>query len=117
MTSALAPETAAASGRDAASSPTRGQPAEYLIVLSLLAFSFMLFQMSVLREIRHLLSTLFTLTPFLFSAVIFFIGLGSYAARQVSTASHWRSKPVSDIGKGLASAFWRIISTNSGRSS
>jgi spermidine synthase len=59
------------------------RPAEYLIVLSLLAFSFMLFQMSVLREIRHTLSTLFTLTPFLFSAVIFFIGVGSLAARRV----------------------------------
>jgi predicted membrane-bound spermidine synthase len=52
-----------------------------------LAFAFMLFQMSVLREIRHTLSTLFTLTPFLFSTVIFFIGLGSWAARQVSTGT------------------------------
>lgn len=43
--------------------------------------------MSVLREIRHTLSTLFTLTPFLFSAVIFFIGVGSYAARRVSTGT------------------------------
>lgn len=68
-------------------SAPRGRPAEYLIVLSLLAFSFMLFQMSVLREIRHTLSTLFTLTPFLFSAVIFFIGVGSYAARHVSAGT------------------------------
>ncbi len=60
--------------------PARERPAEYLVVLSLLAFSFMLFQLSVLREIRHTLSTLFTLTPFLFSAVIFFIGLGSCLA-------------------------------------
>src|SRR5947209_15465972 len=60
---------------------------EYFLVLALLAFSFMLFQMSVLREIRHTLSTLFTLTPFLFSTVIFFIGVGSCAARQISTGT------------------------------
>ena len=63
------------------------RPAEYLVVLSLLAFSFMLFQLSVLREIRHTLSTLFTLTPFLFSTVILFIGLGSCAARLVTTGT------------------------------
>jgi len=68
--------------------PTGPTPrTEYFVVLSLLAFSFMLFQMSVLREIRHTLSTLFTLTPFLFSTVIFFIGVGSCAARQVSTGT------------------------------
>ena len=61
----------------------RTQPAEYLAVLSLLAFSFMLFQLSVLRELRYTLSTLFTLTPFVFSAVIFLIGLGSCAGRWV----------------------------------
>jgi len=65
----------------------RTRPAEYLVVLSLLAFSFMLFQLSVLREIRHTLSTLFTLTPFLFSTVILFIGLGSCAARLVTTGT------------------------------
>ena len=64
------------------SAPTK-RPAEYLVVLSLLAFSFMLFQMSVLRELRYTLSTLFTLTPFVFSAVIFLIGLGSCVARWV----------------------------------
>lgn len=80
-------ETSGRGGRDAAPSPPARRPAEYLIVLSLLAFAFMLFQMSVLREIRHTLSTLFTLTPFLFSAVIFFIGVGSYAARHVSAGT------------------------------
>jgi spermidine synthase len=59
------------------------QRVQYLVVLSLLAFSFMLFQMSVLREMRYTLSTLFTLTPFVFSAVIFLIGLGSCAGRYV----------------------------------
>lgn len=63
------------------------RPAPYLAVLSLLAFSFMLFQLSVLREIRHTLSTLFTLTPFLFSTVIFFIGVGSWLARRVPTGT------------------------------
>jgi spermidine synthase len=57
------------------------------VVLSLLAFAFMLFQLGVLREIRHTLSTLFTLTPFLFSAVIFFIGVGSAVARHLSVDS------------------------------
>jgi predicted membrane-bound spermidine synthase len=47
----------------------------------------MLVQLAVLREIRHTLSTLFTLTPFLFSAVIFFMGIGSWAARRVSADS------------------------------
>ena len=47
----------------------------------------MLFQLSVLREIRHTLSTLFTLTPFLFSVVILFIGLGSCAARIVDAGT------------------------------
>lgn len=87
MSTILAPETPAAAGRASAASSTDKRPTEYLIVLSLLAFSFMLFQMSVLREIRHTLSTLFTLTPFLFSAVIFFIGVGSYMARRVSTGT------------------------------
>ncbi len=43
--------------------------------------------MSVLREIRYTLSTLFTLTPFLFSTVILFIGLGACAARQASMST------------------------------
>ena len=47
----------------------------------------MLFQMSVLREIRHTLSTLFTLTPFLFSTVVLFIGLGSWAAPRGATGT------------------------------
>ena len=63
------------------------RPGPYLVVLSLLAFAFMLFQLSVLREIRHTLSTLFTLTPFLFSTVIFFIGLGSWLARRLPADS------------------------------
>jgi spermidine synthase len=57
------------------------------VILSALAFAFMLFQLSVLREIRHTLSTLFTLTPFLFSTVILFIGLGSCVARLVTTGT------------------------------
>lgn len=55
----------------------------YLAILSLLAAGFMLFQIAVLRELRFQLSTLFTLTPFLFSSVIIFIGIGSIAARLV----------------------------------
>ena len=52
----------------------------YLTTLFLLAVSFMLFQMAVLRELRFQLSALFTLTPFLFSSVIVAIGLGSLGA-------------------------------------
>ncbi len=59
----------------------------YLAVLSLLALSFMIFQIAVLRELRFQLSTIFTLTPFLFSSVIAFIGLGSLAAGRVTWAS------------------------------
>ena len=47
----------------------------------------MLFQLSVLREIRHTLSTLFTLTPFLFSTVILFIGFGSCAAAGIGAGT------------------------------
>ncbi|HMH49187.1 MAG TPA: hypothetical protein VK548_03065 [Candidatus Acidoferrum sp.] len=81
----MAPRRADAGATALSSTPSR--PTEYLVVLSLLAFSFMLFQLSVLREIRHTLSTLFTLTPFLFSTVILFIGLGSCAARLVATGT------------------------------
>jgi hypothetical protein len=59
----------------------RGRPI-YLVVLGLLALSFMIFQIAVLRELRFQLSTIFTLTPFLFSAVITFIGLGSLPGRR-----------------------------------
>ena len=56
----------------------------YLVVLSLLAASFMIFQVGVLRELRFQLNTIFTLAPFLFSSVIAFIGLGSLAARWIT---------------------------------
>lgn len=56
----------------------------YLTTLSLLAASFMVFQIAVLRELRFQLNTIFTLAPFLFSSVITFIGLGSFASRWVT---------------------------------
>jgi len=56
----------------------------YLLVLSLLAASFMLFQISLLRELRFQLNTVFTLTPFLFGSVIALIGAGSLAAGWMS---------------------------------
>ncbi|HEV8310942.1 MAG TPA: hypothetical protein VGW35_25045 [Methylomirabilota bacterium] len=59
----------------------------YLTILSLLALSFMLFQIAVLRELRFQLSTIFTLTPFLFSGVLVCIGLGSLAAGRVRSTS------------------------------
>ncbi len=57
----------------------------YLLVLSLLAASFMIFQIAVLRELRFQLNTIFTLAPFLFSSVILFMGLGSLEA----SAARW----------------------------
>ncbi len=59
----------------------------YLTVLALLALSFMVFQIAVLRELRFQLSTIFTLTPFLFSSVIAFIGLGSLCAGRITWSS------------------------------
>jgi spermidine synthase len=59
----------------------------YLGVLALLAVSFMLFQIAVLRELRFQLSTVFTLTPFLFSGVVACIGLGSLAAERIGPTS------------------------------
>jgi hypothetical protein len=56
----------------------------YLLILSLLAGSFMVFQIGLLRELRFQLNTIFTLAPFLVSSVIAFIGLGSFAARWVT---------------------------------
>ena len=58
-----------------------------LTILSLLAVSFMIFQIAVLRELRFQLSTIFTLTPFLFSSVVVFIGLGSLAAGRIRSGS------------------------------
>jgi hypothetical protein len=49
--------------------------------------SFMLFQIALLRELRFQLTTIFTLTPFLFSSVILWIALGSLAATRVSSGS------------------------------
>jgi SAM-dependent methyltransferase len=54
------------------------------MILSLLAGSFMVFQIGLLRELRFQLNTIFTLAPFLVSSVIAFIGLGSFAARWVT---------------------------------
>jgi spermidine synthase len=56
---------------------------KYLLVLSLLAAAFMVFQIGVLRELRFQLNTIFTLAPFLFSSVIMFIGLGSLSSRWI----------------------------------
>ncbi|MFN7971794.1 MAG: hypothetical protein U0166_05525 [Acidobacteriota bacterium] len=53
-----------------------------LVLLSLLATSFMLYQVAVLRELRFQLSTVYALTPFLFSSVLVFIGLGSLVAER-----------------------------------
>lgn len=61
----------------------------HLLNLSLLAMSFMLFQVALLRELRFQLTTLFTLTPFLFSSVILWIALGSLAAAKIR--SHVRT--------------------------
>ncbi len=47
----------------------------------------MIFQIAVLRELRFQLSTIFTLTPFLFSSVVVFIGLGSLAAGRLRSGS------------------------------
>lgn len=69
----------------------------YLAVLSLLALSFMIFQIAVLRELRFQLSTIFTLTPFLFSSVIAFIGLGSLFAGRVT----WVAERVLTWGAAL----------------
>jgi spermidine synthase len=80
---ATAPTSPAATG-PIASVSARGP---YLTILSLLAVSFMLFQIAVLRELRYQLSTVFTLTPFLFSGVLAFIGLGSLAAGRIAQHS------------------------------
>jgi predicted membrane-bound spermidine synthase len=49
----------------------------------MLAVSFMLFQIALLRELRFQLTTLFTLTPFLFSSVIVWIAIGSLCAGRI----------------------------------
>ena len=60
---------------------------QYLAVLALLGASFMLFQIGVLRELRFQLSSIFTLTPFLFSSVVVLIGLGSLAAKRLEMST------------------------------
>jgi predicted membrane-bound spermidine synthase len=68
--------------------PSSGKaPATYLAVLSLLAAAFMLFQLAVLRELRFQLTTSFSLTPFLFSSIIFFIAIGSLFATRIQATS------------------------------
>ncbi len=47
------------------------------------AFTLMLFQIALLRELRYQVSAYYTLAPFLFSAVVVFIGLGSLLSRLV----------------------------------
>jgi predicted membrane-bound spermidine synthase len=49
----------------------------------MLAVAFMLFQIALLRELRFQLTTLFTLTPFLFSSVIVWIAVGSLCASRI----------------------------------
>lgn len=78
------PESPSPTGA-AASAPRRW---EYLAILCLLAASLMIFQIAVLRELRFQLTTLFTLTPFLFSSVIAFVGFGSLAASRITVGSH-----------------------------
>ncbi len=63
-------------------------PRVYLIILSLLAASFMVFQIAILRELRFQLNTIFTLAPFLFSSVLILIGLGSLSARRIKGSGH-----------------------------
>lgn len=65
-----------------------GNRSTFLVILSLLASSFMIFQIGVLRELRFQLNTIFTLAPFLFSSVLAFIGLGSLSARWISGSMH-----------------------------
>lgn len=49
----------------------------YLGVIFFLGLGFMAFQISILRELRFQVSTLFIIGPLLFSAVLIFIGFGS----------------------------------------
>jgi hypothetical protein len=62
--------------RHGTSVPARSTRTLYLGILALLAVAFMVYQMALLRELRFQLTTLFTLTPFLFSTVVFCIALG-----------------------------------------
>jgi hypothetical protein len=71
-------------------SPGESRPASVvssLAVLSILAMSFMLYQIALLRELRFQLMTLFTLAPFLFSSVIACIAAGSLCARRLGDGS------------------------------
>jgi spermidine synthase len=61
--------------------------ASSLAVLAILALSFMLYQIALLRELRFQLMTLFTLAPFLFSSVIACIAAGSVCARRAGAGS------------------------------
>lgn len=49
----------------------------YFLTFFLLAFGFMTYEISVLRELRFQILNHFIVTPFLFSSVLFLIGLGS----------------------------------------
>lgn len=68
----------------AGSIPVGARRPAYLGILALLAVSFMLYQIALLRELRYQLTTLFTLTPFLFSTVVFSMALGSLVADRLS---------------------------------
>jgi hypothetical protein len=59
----------------------------WLAVLSLMAVSFMLYQIALLRELRFQLMTLFTLAPFLFSSVVACIAAGSLCADRIGPRS------------------------------
>ena len=61
----------------------------WLRTLLVLAFSFMLYQIGILRELRFQLSAYYTLAPFLFSAVVVLIGLGSFAAKPIKNSVPW----------------------------
>ena len=73
--------------RHGTSVPVRSTRTLYLGILALLAAAFMVYQIALLRELRFQLTTLFTLTPFLFSTVVFCIALGSLAASRLSSGT------------------------------
>ena len=49
----------------------------YLLLIFILAFGFMLYEMAVLREMRFQILNIFMIGPFLFTSVLWMIGLGS----------------------------------------
>jgi len=49
----------------------------YLLLMFILAFGFMLYEMAVLREMRFQITNMFMIGPLLFASVLWMIGLGS----------------------------------------